>query len=344
MTLHASIAAVSSRTLSSPLLLALAAWGIATFSPACTAHRAGLDPSPATSAAVVAPPLVSQPASASSSSAPIARDSAAPPVAGPARSAGAATSADALAPTAPASPCPPEMANVGRFCVDRWEDHLVVDDGNGERAWPYYQRPPEAQSYRARSEAGVFPQAYISRLEADQACRNARKRLCTVVEWYRACRGQRETRYPYGPQLDRKKCNHYKAHLLSRLFGSNPRNWTYKEFNDPQLDREPGFLARSGEYAACESSYGVFDMVGNLHEWVSDKVDSSLPNKVPLEQGVHKKLKRNFGHGVFMGGFYSTTAEHGPGCEFTTIGHEPQYHDYSTGFRCCADARDSAGN
>jgi formylglycine-generating enzyme len=39
-----------------------------------------------------------------------------------------------------------------------------------------------------------------------------------------------------------------------------------------------------------------------------------------------------------MGGFYSTHGELGPGCTFTTIAHEPRYHDYSTGFRCCADA------
>lgn len=231
------------------------------------------------------------------------------------------------------------MAEVGRVCVDRWEDHLVIGEGDGERAWPPYERPPEGQRYRARSEAGVFPQAYISREEAALACQNAGKRLCRVTEWYRACRGQQATRFPYGQRLDRAKCNHYKGHLLSKMFGTNPRNWKYEQFNDPRLDQEPGFLSRTGEYASCVSSYGVFDMVGNLHEWVSDKVDSSLPNKVPLEEGVRKKLEKNFGHGVFMGGFYSTTAEHGPGCEFTTIGHEPRYHDYSTGFRCCADPR-----
>jgi hypothetical protein len=42
-----------------------------------------------------------------------------------------------------------------------------------------------------------------------------------------------------------------------------------------------------------------------------------------------------------MGGFYSTTDQHGAGCAYTTIAHEPSYHDYSTGFRCCADAGDA---
>ena len=39
-----------------------------------------------------------------------------------------------------------------------------------------------------------------------------------------------------------------------------------------------------------------------------------------------------------MGGFYSTANQHGAGCYYTTIAHEPSYHDYSTGFRCCMDA------
>jgi len=52
----------------------------------------------------------------------------------------------------------------------------------------------------------------------------------------------------------------------------------------------------------------------------------------------HKQPWRE-GNGVFMGGFFSTNGELGPGCKYTTIAHEPAYHDYSTGFRCCATAK-----
>jgi len=47
------------------------------------------------------------------------------------------------------------------------------------------------------------------------------------------------------------------------------------------------------------------------------------------------------GHGIFMGGFFSTKSQHGAGCRFITIGHDPTYHDYSTGFRCCLGAAGS---
>ena len=60
-------------------------------------------------------------------------------------------------------------------------------------------------------------------------------------------------------------------------------------------------------------SWGVFDVHGNLHEWVAD-VD-----------------------GTFRGGFYADAVLNGPGCLYRTTAHAGSYHDYSTGFRCCAD-------
>ena len=229
------------------------------------------------------------------------------------------------------------MTKVGRACIDKWEAHLVVEPEGTPH--PYYERPRSGGVYKAVSAPSVFPQAYVNRIESEQACVRAGKRLCTLDEWYRACQGPKGFVYPYGNQLEARRCNSSKAHLLSRKFGNDPRSWSYeKHFNHPSLDQEQGFLARTGEHTGCESAGGAFDLVGNLHEWVSDRVDSSLPHKVPLQEDVAKKVGPRTGNAIFMGGFFSTTAEHGPGCRFVTIGHEAKYHDYSTGFRCCTDA------
>lgn len=238
------------------------------------------------------------------------------------------------------APCPPEMAQVGRSCVDRWEAYLVEVDASGvEHPHPPYRRPESGGTYRAQSKAGEFPQAYINKNESQAACTQAGKRLCTLAEWYRACTGEARSIYPYGPNFDKKKCNISKAHLLSRMYGTDSHAWKYDQhFNDPKLDQEPGFLSRGGEYTECVSSYGVYDLVGNLHEWVADSIDFDLPRKIPLREDIEAKIGRNRGHGIFMGGFFSTTAEHGHGCQFLTPGHEGKYHDYSTGFRCCKDA------
>lgn len=258
--------------------------------------------------------------------------------AGAANAASTASAGSAAPPAVERPSCPADMAPVGDFCIDRYEAHLVTGDGDALAVHPYFQRPEPGVRYLARSAAGVFPQAYISRVEAEAACVAAGKRLCTRREWMRACRGQGVHRYPYGPRGERGRCNTGKPHLLREVFGDHPPGgWSYeKHFNSPDLDQTPGFLARSGDYAGCASELGVHDMVGNLHEWVSDKVDRALVQRMELENTTRREQPWHEGNGVFMGGFFSTTSELGSGCYFTTIAHEPTYHDYSTGFRCCA--------
>jgi len=169
--------------------------------------------------------------------------------------------------------------------------------------------------------------------------RGLRKRLCSRKEWQRACRGKGQQRYPYGDTGERARCNTGKGHLPTEMFGNLRGGWKYDEhFNNPELDQKPGFLSHSGDYEGCVSDLGVFDMVGNLHEWVSDMVDQDLMDKLVEDNVERREQPWQEGNGIFMGGFFSTTSELGPGCYYITVAHEPAYHDYSTGFRCCAAA------
>ncbi len=246
----------------------------------------------------------------------------------PAASATAAPSAAA----APAA-CPGEMTQVEGYCIDRWEAHLVREDGAPH---PAAQRPRAGRAYRAASVAGVLPQGYLSRIEATAACTAAGKRLCRAREWYRACAGARRTVMPYGNEIASGRCNTGKAHLMTKLFGTV--HFTYDgHYNSPKLADEPGFLAPTGEHTGCVSEAGALDMVGNLHEWVADDVSGRLAREIPIEAGAH--MLGSEGSGAFMGGYFSSHGEHGRGCAYITATHAPDYHDYSTGFRCCADAR-----
>ncbi len=239
-------------------------------------------------------------------------------------------------------PCPPGMVHIGRYCIDRFEAHLVVPAGDGTfRRHPYFERPPDGVAFEARSEEGAYPQAYISRKESEAACERAGKRLCSWLEWRRACQGPGWRRYPYAGGKRRGACNQAKKHLLHELFGKegDVRTWEYdKHFNSPKLSQEPGYLSKGGEHADCVSADGVYDMVGNLHEWVSSMVTEEFVERMEEEDVPRIDQPWRVGNGMFLGGFYSTDGQHGPGCFYTTIAHEPRYHDYSTGFRCCADA------
>lgn len=230
--------------------------------------------------------------------------------------------------------CPPDMAFVENYCIDKYEAHLVRADAL-DVVLPHDETPKREVGIVARSRAGFTPQGYVNRADAARACKGAQKRLCTAKEWYQACIGPSKTKYPYGPAEEPKRCNTGKPHLMQRLFGGGVPYTYLNHFNSPKLHHEPGFLAKTGEHETCVNEYGLYDMVGNLHEWVADDVSKRLPDEVPLEYG-HKLLGAD-GSGVFMGGYFSSQGEHGHGCTYATATHAPDYHDYSTGFRCCAN-------
>ncbi|MCA9645052.1 MAG: SUMF1/EgtB/PvdO family nonheme iron enzyme, partial [Myxococcales bacterium] len=141
---------------------------------------------------------------------------------------------------------PVQLPEQPGFCVDRYEANLVEADGGAALAAS--QRPARGVRYRAVSVGGVKPQAYVNRMEASAACEASGKRLCKAREWYAACAGAEHTKYPYGNKFEKNRCNVDKGHLLHKLFGNV--NYTYDaHYNSPKLNLEPGFLAKTGEYA-----------------------------------------------------------------------------------------------
>jgi hypothetical protein len=230
---------------------------------------------------------------------------------------------------ADARPCDDDMALValeaGVVCVDLYEGALRVrDPDGGEEAWPWYQPVDDldAGAVRAVPAHGIFPQGYISEVQAAAACAASGKRLCTLEEWTAACRGRpaHDYVYPYGDTYEAGRCNEGDESPIVRLFGPTP-SYSAAELNDPRCDQLDGGLARGGSYAGCASAYGAFDMHGNLHEWVDDTPVATEPQL-----------------GSFVGGYFVDAKLNGPGCEYRTTAHEKAYHDYSTGFRCCKGA------
>jgi len=127
--------------------------------------------------------------------------------------------------------CPEDMAMVEGFgvlaCIDRYEASRAADDS-------------------AVSAAGLNPWTVVTWDEAWAACEAAGKRLCTDVEWAKACEGPRSgsgvwPKFPYGDDFAPGQCN----------------------------DATTGVgIERTGRQDLCEGGYvGVFDMSGNAAEW-----------------------------------------------------------------------------
>jgi hypothetical protein len=330
------------------------------------------------------------------------------------------------------SPCPTNMVLVAsgemRFCIDKYEASLVEVDGDGnEKAYPHWL-PVDGHAVRAVSQPDVFPQGFISEVQAEDACGASGKRLCSHAEWKTACMGPSKTTFPYGEARKPGVCHDIGKSAVAAVFGTRaftdpvasspqtraaptsggttakhggahggpgqkgsrrsgrqahgashgrmatasggraaetrktrasrpgssgaktstpskkkgdrtdqtargtkrmpakasqrpasvePSVWT--QLNDPRLGQVDGALSKTGSHDACVNGYGALDMVGNIHEWV--KTDPSAV------------------HGTFAGGYYLDTALNGDGCQYRTTAHAHDYHDYSTGFRCCAEPR-----
>jgi formylglycine-generating enzyme len=219
--------------------------------------------------------------------------------------------------------CPPAMSRVEHvvagstvsYCIDRYEGALVEHTASGDKPFSPYEMV-HGRDVRAVSRHGVVPQAYISRNEADVACKASHKRLCTEDEWTTACRGKRPTAFPYGEDRRAGYCNDSGTSPLATYYADAGEDaHGFAAMNDPRLNALHGTVATTGQFTHCRSSWGPFDMVGNVHEWIDDPA------------------------GTFLGGYYLDTHINGDGCAYKTVAHDADYHDYSTGFRCCAETR-----
>ncbi|HQP37739.1 MAG TPA: SUMF1/EgtB/PvdO family nonheme iron enzyme, partial [Polyangiaceae bacterium] len=223
----------------------------------------------------------------------------------------AASAASVAAPPFDPSPCPPAMAWIEPgFCVDRWEASLIDDEGRAHS--PFH--PVGARALRAASRPGVIPQAHISAEQAERACERSGKALCTTRQWVDACRGSRHPlrQWPYGAGYDRGACNDVSAmHPVDRLAPGTGRKRDVVTLNDPRINQQPDTVAPTGSFGRCATPEQVFDLVGNLLEWTRDP------------------------RPLLMGGHYVDARENGEGCTYVTMVHGPQYHDFTTGFRCC---------
>ena len=61
--------------------------------------------------------------------------------------------------------------------------------------------------------------------------------------------------------------------------------------NDPRLNQQPNTVAKTGAFARCSNALGVFDMVGNLHEWV-DVAAPDVPRRLlPRHAPQRRRLR-----------------------------------------------------
>ncbi len=223
---------------------------------------------------------------------------------------------------APASPCPTDMRLVAH---DHYEvvDRVCTDKRDAKHCFAYQpgsNKPrgkPRAlrfcmDTYEAPNARGAKPLVMQSSLDAAAWCKERGKRMCNEVEFESACEGPEMLPWPYGWAADGEACN---SHKPWREFHAEV---LYK--GGPAADAELARLWQgepAGSRPRCVTREGIFDLVGNVEEWVSSRPSRTW---VPV---------------TLIGGFWSKPWT---GCRGANDAHEPAFRFYETGFRCCSAA------
>jgi serine/threonine-protein kinase len=162
--------------------------------------------------------------------------------------------------------------------------------------------------YRSDPAYDDYPVVGVTWDQAAGYCNWAFRRLPTEAEWEYAASGPQNLTWPWGNTFDPK---------LSAA--SAP-------------DTQP-----VDSYPAGVSPFGVYNMAGNVAEWVADVFDETFYANSPA---VNPVAKGSSGGRIFRGGSFGNP----DGAFFTTsrrYGNANSFNDVDVGFRCAQDAADA---
>ncbi len=102
--------------------------------------------------------------------------------------------------------------------------------------------------YEYPNQPGSQPRVNVNYFSAQKMCADQGKRLCSEREWERTCKGPGNRRFPYGDDYNANAC-------ATQDQGGAPRG-----------------ISSSGGWSGCRSSFGVYDLSGNVREWTSTPI------------------------------------------------------------------------
>ena len=209
---------------------------------------------------------------------------------------------------------PNHEVELDAYAIDKYEVtnglYLEFIRATGHRT-PSHPTDPSKNLW----QGGLMPESIASLpvvnvdwFDADAYCQWAGKRLPTEAEWEKAGRGTDDRRFPWG--------------------NVEP---THRHLNFNQSWQGEKTFVPVGMYEKGQSPYGVYDMAGNVWEWVADWYDATYYSMSPRRnpQGPSTGIRRV----IRSSGWQVETPQVRI---FTRIASDPLDRNHSTGFRCAA--------
>ena len=135
--------------------------------------------------------------------------------------------------------------------------------------------PPKVSIYESRfnyygdSHFADYPVTYVNWEQANAYCEWRGARLPTEAEWEKAARGPDGRNYPWGDDFSCQKGNFNDENRVDNYIVPGGLDC------DGYLDTAP-----VGNYESGKSAFGMYDMAGNVSEWVADWYDAYPGNGI----------------------------------------------------------------
>ncbi len=212
---------------------------------------------------------------------------------------------------------PPHEVFVEAFYMDLYETtnahYKDYVDGTGAKTPLLWRRGGYPQAL------ANHPVVYVNWYDADAYCKWRGKRLPTEAEWEKAARGTDARNFPWGVKFDTRRAN-------------TPRHWLSKG-----VEVHKGGTMPVGSFENGKSPYGLYDMAGNVYEWVSNWYLPYPGNQFPnIHYGERNKVLR--------GGSWYDCMSYGCGLSSPVYNRSrftPEIKNKGFGFRCASDSPES---
>ena len=200
---------------------------------------------------------------------------------------------------------PVHKVYVGAFFMDKHQ--LTVSQYARFLDATHHDSPPEWTIMNKQTNQSR-PVANVDWVDADAYCKWAGKRLPTEAEWEKAARGTDGRVYPWGNEPPTRFHANTGKHVWSNHSALSP----------------------VGTFEEGKSPYGIYDMAGNVWEWVSDWYDPEYYQTSPPQ---NPSGPRRGSHKVVRGGSWGSNGITDLRSSDREI-HVPSFRGFGTGFRC----------